>query len=251
MKQTDQYTCSLLLFLLSLFASSPQVIAQVRVVPADQSRSQLFAIAESALGPDDELVNGTVYAAPARGIGGDPFLNGPDWQPGDVFIHGKAFSGQEIRYDVIAGDIILKTPERDNVQHIMKLNRSQVDSFRIGNLLFVNDIHYFDGGSNQSFYEQVYAGEVWVMRRYRKRFIDSYTSTYPMGKFSDLRSDLYFMRDDNMVNINGAGSFLKLFDNDQRKEIRHFMARRHIRYKKASSVEMREVMEFCASQKYF
>jgi len=251
MKLTDQYIFPLCLLLIYFLVSSTQVDAQNRDDSENPARVLLFGLAESALGADDELINGTVYVAPARGIGGEPFLNESEWQKGILYIHGKTYHDQEIRYDLVTDDIILKTPQRDHIQHIMKVNKSQIDSFRLGNHLFVHDRHYFANNGNDIFYEQVYDGDVKVLRRYWKRFIDTYNSSNPMGKFSDVRGELWFLKGERLININGAGSFLALFSKEQRKEIRHFMASQHIRYKKATSAQMREVMEFCAMKKYF
>jgi hypothetical protein len=230
---------------------STQVDAQSLEISGNTARLQLMGLAEGALGADDELINGTVYVIPSRAIGGDPYLGGNDWQMGEIFIHGRAYPNQEIKYDLVTDDIILKTPQRDNIQHIMKVNKSQIDSFMLGNQLFVHDRHYFADAGKAIFYEEVYDGEVRVLRRYWKRFIDTYNSSNPMGKFSDVRGELFYLKGEHFININGAGSFLALFTKEQRREIRHFMASRHIRYKKATSAQMREVMEFCAMKKYF
>lgn len=235
-----------LLFLLSLSANGQHQQANLK-----DAQKRLLEMAETVYSADDELVNGTIYAIPNPGINGDPYLNGAGWQQGDLYIHGKTFPGQLVKYDLVIDEMILSIPGKEASQMIMKINKSQVDSFRLGTSLFVNARHCFPEGDNTDFYELVYNGDVRILRKYRKIFIDSYTHTTPLGKFSGLRSDIFLLGGGKLENINRESSFLGFFTREQQKNIRQYMKEHHLRYRKATSRQMAELMAHCAKNRFF
>ncbi len=240
------YQGLLLLFLFALSANG-----QHQKVHPEEAQKKILEMAEAAYSADDELVNGTIYAIPNPAINGDPYLNGAEWQQGDLYIHGKTFPGQRVKYDLVIDEMILSIPGKEVSRMIMKINKSQVDSFRLGTSLFINARHYFPEGNNSGFYELVVNGDVRILRKYRKIFIDSYTHTTPLGKFSGVRSDIFLLKGEKLENINRRSALLDSFTREQQKNIRQFMKKHHLRYRKATSRQMAELMAHCAKNRFF
>lgn len=251
MKKTEIYILPICLFLTVLFPDIRPLYGQEQHNEFEKARSMLLEMTEAIYSDDDELINGTIYAIPNPGINGDPYLNGGEWQNGELYIHGKRFTDQLIKYDLIIDDLILSTPGKGEFRQIMRINKSQVDSFRIGNSVFVNSLHYFPEEKNKLFYEQVYKGKTGILRRYRKIFINTYTNSTPLGKFSGLRSELFLLKEGKLLPINRKTAFLDCFAKEQQKEIRDYLSDHHIKYKKATPGQMREMMGHLANNRFF
>lgn len=212
---------------------------------------QIRQMTEAIYATDDELINGTIYAVPNPAIFGDPYLNGPEWQQGELFIHGRNFPDQQLKYDLVMEEIILSAPAMDDSRQIMMLNKSQIDSFRIGPELFVHSRTIFPETEEQQFYGKVFTGKLPLFRKYRKTFINSYNSTTPVGKFSGLKSDLLMLEHGQLKAIPNPSSFLGLFPAPMKNQIRKYMRDHRIKLNKATSREITAIFEYSTNQGAF
>ncbi len=207
----------------------------------------LLNLIEEKYPVNDEFINGTVYPLPNGKIPGNPYLNDDLWHSATLFINNMAFPGELVKYDLIIDELIIKTKIDDNIERLITINKSQVDSFYLGSSCFVNSRNLFPEEKKNTYCEKVFRGRFSVYKLYQKTFIDMYTSSTPFGKFSDQKSNTYLFNNNKLTNINSFKSFLAIFEKPEHEKIRKFLKSNNINYKKISNAQMVELMVFCST----
>lgn len=233
------------LLTLILFSYSIQVIvAQTNRINTISGLDSLIPYSQNYYGINDELVNGFVYALPDPMIGGHPYLN-ENWVKGKLYIHGKVFQNIPVKYDLVQDEMIIKVKNIQNAERIISISKKQVDSLILNNALFVNSRILTDENSGPSFYELIYPGKLSLVRKYEKRFIGLYNSSTPRGKFSDLNSGIFLFNGEKLVSVDKKKSFIRFFGKSRKKDIILFLRRQNINFRKATSSQLIDLMNFC------
>ncbi|HSO88343.1 MAG TPA: hypothetical protein VLQ91_17455 [Draconibacterium sp.] len=217
------------------FANSPQEI------------TELYKLSETYYSINDEYINGFIYPVPNFRIPGDPYLNNTEWNEGTLFINGKTYSHLFIKYDLIIDEVIIKVKTEQNIERLLAVNKSQIDSFIIHSSLFLNSDNLNPDNTKNAYYEKVFGGQPAVYKQYEKRFIDSYSNSSPLGKFSSQKSNTYLFDDNDLTNINNKKSFLECFEKTEQEKIKKFLKVNKINYNKISKAQLVELMKYCAT----
>ena len=226
------------------------ILFPINLIAQEESRSsppevvKLFEKSQSYYSLDDEIINGCVYPLPDSRRNGHPYLN-DQWIEATFFVNSKKYPKLSIKYDLTIDDVILKAEIENGMQKLINLNKFQIDSFLVGNSLFVNSRIFFSEDNNDTYFEQIYKGKYSLFKNYKKIFIKEYNNITPYGKYSSLRMDIYLFKNSNLINVNRESLFIKCFEKEKQSEIKSFMKRNNIKYKKASQQELKQLMEFC------
>ncbi|NOQ24114.1 MAG: hypothetical protein GQ564_02030 [Bacteroidales bacterium] len=207
---------------------------------------KLINESQNVYSANDELINGCVYPLPNSRRQGDPYLK-DQWTEASIYIKNNKYTKLFIKFDLVLGDVILKAELNDGVIKLVNLNKFQVDSFLIGNTLFVNSNNLSIDKKKITYLEQIYKGRYSLYKEYKKIFIKEYNNITPYGKYSSLKTDLYFIENDTPVNVDRKSSFLKNFGTERQNEIKSFMKKNKIKYSKASNQELIKLMIFCTN----
>jgi hypothetical protein len=234
------------LFFVYLFF--PQhILAQYNHKDLQPEIVELYNFAEDKYPTNDEFVNGCIYPLPNSKILGDPYFGNNEWHEGILFINGKEYPKIMLKYDITINELIIKAKVKENIERLITINKSQIDSFRIGTSLFINSRKLFPNDEINTYYEQVYPGKLSVYRQYQKNFIDMFSSSSPEGKFSSQKVDTYLYSDQNLTSINKFTSFLAYFEKPDRDKIKKYLKSNNINYKKMTDLQIIGLMEFCNS----
>ncbi len=233
------------MFILIFFSIPFNLMAQQTNSNSSKEITELYNLAESHYSINDEYINGFIYPVPKIRILGDPYFNGKDWIEGSLFINGRTYSGIFMKYDLIIDELIIKVKTELNIERLIAINKSQVDSFQIGTSLFVNSGNLFENENNNTYYEKIYQGKLSVYRQFQKTFIEMYNSSSPEGKFSTQKSNTYIFDNQKFTNINSAKSFYACFDKTEQDKIRKYLKTKNITYKKMTDLQMIDLMNFC------
>jgi hypothetical protein len=196
---------------------------------------------------DDEIINGVFYTFPDKRIKGNPFIIDKTPTQGFIFNSGNTYNQFLINYDLISDKLIIKVENFHGSERFIAVNKNQVDSFLMGNTLFVNSRYIARNKNKRNYYEQIYgSGNISLYKSYEKRFIDMYDEfSYPYGKFSEIETKLFLVKDRELININSANAFIKCFGKEHRKEVQKYIHKHNIQLKKASNDVLNEMMSYC------
>jgi hypothetical protein len=234
--------CLILFVLITISTFLPAQQKQENTVKAIQN---ILHNSSEYYGEDDNLVNGCVYALPDSRIKGSPYLNEENWSEGAVYINGKCYKNLLLKYDLLIDALVLNIKINDNNNRLINLNKSQVDSFLIGNRLFVNSRIILTSTETQTFYEQINSNDYRLLIKHKKVFLKTYNDITPYGRYSAIRSDRYILHNGLLANANSTGSFLSGFGNIDKKKVKNYMKQNGINYSNALSDELKVLMYYC------
>jgi hypothetical protein len=164
---------------------------------------------------------------------------------GKLILQGDIFSNTLLKYDVSLELVILKKEVKNQESHIpIILNNNFIDSFEVEGRLFVNlntkpFIHNLSG-----FVEMIYEDRIIFMIKHHKEFINRYSQSNPYGAYSKLSSTYYLYENEMLTRLSTKNSLLNHFE-PYKKEIKKFLRQQNIRYKKATSKQLYELIKYC------
>lgn len=198
-------------------------------------------------GEDDILVSGRIYIPSNPLIDRHPYFETDEWIPGALFIEGRKFDKQELKFNLATRQLILNATFRKGANAKIILSSAKIDSLTLADHFFVNGLHLFPDSKDTSFYEIIYRDRFLFVSRYHKEYIRKYSSTSPYGLWSH-QVGYHSVFTDAWSAVPSKRDFLSLFPEDQEK-IKHFMRKSKIKFRKASIEQMKQLVAF-SSQYY-
>lgn len=181
------------------------------------------------IGPSSYLYNGTAYVRYWNGVRGDPFFLTEAFQNGNINYGGVLYTDVPLVYDITRDELITKnfTKETD-----IKLVSEKVNEFFIGKHDFVrlSADHLNNTAINPGFYERLYNGTTAVYVRHEKKIERSARAEDNFSKFTQY--DIYYLVKDSVFHVIEGESGLSSVLKDQRQEVRKFLGKKDINYKK-------------------
>jgi hypothetical protein len=220
-------------------------VAQQRDEKAASSEESFLEYVNDRYGADDNLVNGTVYIPHNPLIARHPFYETDEWYTGILYIRGRTYENQQVRYNLAIDRIILNATFRDGANIKIVLNSWLIDSLSIGDHFFINSLLLFPQDKDTTFYEVIYRNGFSFVSVYRKEYINKFADATPYGLWSG-QNPSHFIIDDEKgrIMIASKKDLLEYFY-ENKDDIRRRMKTEHIRYKKASPGQLKRLLEFC------
>lgn len=199
----------------------------------------------SSIQEDPLLVNGRIYRIFRSKAQGNPFLFSDEWYAGTIHIMQHEFNDREVKYDVYQDALILRIQNETANYTQIRLNESFIDSFVMaGHRKFVRT-KVFSSPKIETNYAEIIANDnISLIRTYEKSFIEIYNNFTPDGSYGDLATKEFLIKDKKVVNVSKKRFFVRAFDN-YKNQIRRYMRKNDIKYRKASKMELIRLMDYC------
>lgn len=204
---------------------------------------QLVNYSSKVYGSDDMLVNGRIYVPQHSLAEGHPYFNVEEWVESQVFIKGHMFDGVKLKFDIELDEFILFT-ENNGQKNYIVLNKHYVDSVYMGKYLFVNTTTLKQINEDIGYAELVLNQDILFLVKYKKDFKKEYSETKPYGEYNRQNSYRYLGENNNLVKLNTKKALLEYFK-DEKRDIKRYMKKNNIKYKKANSGELFNLISFC------
>ena len=225
----------LMMFGLIVFGQAQELSEQVE---------DLYNRSEQVYSTDDLLVNGQIYIPARPRAKGSPYFGGKQFVEGSVQIKGRQFKGVLLKYNLENQRIILRAALESGKYVTILLNSNLIDHFTIDGQYFINAVSFFEDLEVSGFYTLVYEGNFTFLVKYEKTFRAVYDNQTPEGSYTELHSDFFIFEDGKLENITKKKALLNYFPL-HKKEIKSFMRKYKIQYKKASVTELNQLMNYC------
>lgn len=215
---------------------------------ADSSRSsfdRFYEWCDQQYGKDDILVSGKIYIPPNPLIDRQPYFESDEWITGTLFIEGRKYDQQELKFNLATRQLILNATFRQGASARIILSSAKIDSLYLADHLFINGLHLFPDTQDTSFYEIIYRDQFLFISRYHKEYIRKYSSSTPYGLWSHQVS-YHSVFTGTWSAVPSKRAFLFLFPEGQ-EEIKQFMRKRKIKFKKATIDEMKQLVAFSST----
>ena len=223
---------------------SPCINAQEKSLTHQDDLQLLISKADSILGADDELINGVIYIQENLFASGHPFFQSSEWQSGSVTVNGEKHDGLFLKYNINTDELILRAERKRGGTPVITLNNEFIDDFYMGDRYFVNSMSFEVKGIQTDFVEQVYLGSFAFYVSYLKLFKNDYNNKTPYGSYAKTTVSYYLLQNDVITNIASKKALFNHFE-PYKKDIKKFMKRNKIKYNKASSGQLRDLMQYC------
>jgi hypothetical protein len=212
----------------------------LRAQTGEAGRPDFHADAEERYGPEIALVNGEKYFYPYRLTSGDPFYPAPEGTEAIIWINGKEYPGQRIRYDLYKQVIVLDYTELSGATGSIILRNKSVDQFVIGSRLF----RKFPGEDNgHRFGQVVYEGELGCVFFWKKNYETDMINGEKQHSFSDPFREMYLVRDGQMCFFKNKRTFLKCFPEPDRPVLKQIMKQQQVKIRKSPDIRVHGVLQ--------
>lgn len=218
-------------------------------LPAQETADKIADLVnhtEQIYSTDDLLVNGQIYS-PERSLAkGSPYFGENEFSTGKVTIRGRKFDGVLLKYNLVDQRLLLRAAVESGRYVTILLNNNLVDAFTLDDQSFINTENYFQNTDVAGFFKLVYEGRFACLVNYEKTFRAVYDTQTPNGSFTEARSEYFLLDEGKLVNITKKKALLKHFPLGK-TEIKSFIRKHKINYKKASLLSLNQIMKYCDS----
>jgi hypothetical protein len=191
-----------------------------------------------------DLLNlGEIYQPEHVYAKGHPYFITDDYTMAAVTVSNTTFEGIKARYNIVTDQLIIKAKVDSGLLVSMVTKNDWINSFTINNHLFVNLNKIYPGKAVQGYCEQVYKKDNSFYIKYKKKFIDTYDNNTPEGFFSGARINKYIYVNGVFIPVNKKKDLFKLYSD--KKSIKKYLRTNKINYSKASSDQLKMLMQFC------
>ena len=218
--------------------------AQEKSLTHQDDLQLLISNADSILGADDELINGVIYIQENLFASGHPFFLNPEWKEGSVTVNGEKHDGLFLKYNINTDELILRAERKRGGTPVITLNNEFIDNFYMGDRYYVNSMSFEVKGIQTDFVEQVYLGSFTFYVSYSKLFKNDYNNKTPYGSYAKTTASYFLLQNSIITNIASKKALFNYFE-PYKKDIKKFMKRNKIKYKKTSSGQLRDLMQYC------
>lgn len=181
------------------------------------------------IGANAGIYQGSAYDHYWNKVVGSPFFLKEGLVPGKILYDGTLYENIPIAYDLLK-ELLVTQSFSKSVD--VSLAGERVTYFSIDSHDFVrlvkDSLH--NDLPNSGFYERLYPGDVSIFEKREKRIKQSLKAEDNITRF--IEYDYYYVRKDGRYYlVEGESDLLRIFK-DQRAEIRRFLNRREMNYKK-------------------
>ncbi len=218
---------------------------------------------------DDLLINGRIYIPVHYKAQGNPYFEKDEWMLATLYTMGEIYTNQVVKFNIESGKLILNTRVRNRYYNI-ELNTQNIDSFKISSLntLFpfndknkddydlirkiitqtknkTSDYKVFISIGND-FYQKIYSGNYSFLKKFEKEFKKIYTEQNHFGLYTNQKFSYFIYANSGLTEVNTKKQFFNFFG-VHRKDVRKYMLKNKINYRKASDDVLSELMIYCNS----
>jgi hypothetical protein len=206
-----------------------------------KSLSSARALYMKNIGANSYLYNGGAYEHYWNRVIGHPFFITDQFQQGTLYYDGTFYENVPLVYDMFRDELVSKNFSKTIDQKILS---EKIRYFTIGNASFIRIVADSVNGASLTtgFYEKLYDGSVAVLEKHEKKIERSLKAEENSSKFTQY-DRFYIAKDGKYYSVETEGDLVGIFK-DQKTEIRKFLNRKDIRFKKDKARTMIQVAAF-------
>ena len=195
-------------------------------------------------GLDVLLHNGQKEFPYYMGHHGHPFWQSEKPFEADVVINGKKFNKQLLNYNIEKQDFILTYTDYNGGVKRLIINASAIDTVSAGNLIFVPT---YNEGNLPRFVQLVYDNQIKCFKGWSKMLKVANNVQSASGfQYNKTHTEFYLYDGNKARKFHNRKSFLQCFEKPNYPEIKEYIAKHSIRFRKLSDVDLQKLLAFCA-----
>ncbi len=219
--------------------------SQDRIPGADNTYAAVFELAEAKYGTDQQLFNGVYFEDTYRNAKGHPYFSEDRFMEAELVYGRKFYAGVQLKYDLYLQQVLIhQDGPGQGLTTVLK--KEFIESFSFGGMDFrrlvtdegVSDLYQLVAGQEE---EGLQCYKYWLRERYEK-ISDENTILY---SFSENKARTYLMFDGVLHRYKNNWTFVRIFPDENRSEIRAFLRSENIKIGRAGDETVMRVIMFC------
>lgn len=226
----------------TLFLYTLTLIFFIGKISGQQNYTEDWKKYDSSYGLNPTLHNGLKYFPSHTKAKGHPFLLYSEGVTGAIVVEDKEFKHVNLKYDLYKQQVVLSFLDYTGALEQIVLNNSLIDTFQISNHVFIKNPFR---NIKAEFLQIVYSNQVSCYIQWSKNYEFHNTSDGGIHKYTDEKRTLYLVQNQEVQKFRNRRTFLKLFPEANRKEIKNFIKKNKIRIKKANHLKLQQLVAYC------
>ena len=208
---------------------------------------QFIDCIEQQHGTNNLLVNGRPYLPTKPLANPHPYFQTKEWKPGFVYLNGNPYPAKQLKYNLSNAQLIIKHKRPNGTSQKVILSNLLIDSFRIGQHVFVNWSLILPEINQSGYLEEIFIDKLSFYRLQKKVFNVAHNKERPHGWFSLQKDVFYLLLDSRTFKITNKNQFLACFPNHH-KQIKKYLKDHALRWRKMSKNQFSQFLKFCNDQ---
>ena len=197
-----------------------------------------IAIYEKAIGLQHQYLNGSAYVEPPRTEEQHPFFLSEDWTLGPITFDGQQYNNVPMLYDLTIDQVVTESAGANP----QLLQKAKLQEFALSGQQFIK-IDDEASLPESGFYHVLYEGPSQVICRRRKFKYDRIESSKELVTIYEKKNRYFILKGSNYLPVRSRRSVLGVLS-DHKAQIRTFVRKNQIRFKKNLDVSLPVVARF-------
>ena len=224
-----------------LFFIFPGLSSQETPIPIEQTYNEV----QSMYGENQVFINGIHFDNIYLNDKGIPFFQSEDYQSGYLVLHNKKYTDLLLKYNIYNQKLVVKYPTLKGDPLVFMPPTDFISEFSLNGLVFRQ---YTFPESPAKFFQVVFDGELKCLYEWHKdRDESTHNNTYMAYEFREAKHKSYLVIDNKLHNYISKASFMKLFPEENKKNISSFMKENKINLRNSPDQKIAELIAYCVS----
>ncbi|MGF7138609.1 hypothetical protein [Roseimarinus sediminis] len=198
---------------------------------------------DALYGKDNQLYSGTLYYSQSGVRGGVAFYGEKsESYRADLLIKGRLYENQLIKYDLLLQLMVLQFTDQVGAQREIVLNPDVLDLISIpGHRFIPNPYKQIDS----RFLEVIYEGDLACYISWTKEQAFRTTGDNAGYYYLKAKPAFYLLKNEMLHSFRNRRSFLRLFPEESRKEIRAYLAEKQFNFRSMNTYQLEMLIQYC------
>ena len=204
---------------------------------------QLKAEFDEVYSMDPELYNGRIFTEVYRiGVYGNQFFLNEDFQPGDLGLNNRIYKNQELNYEVYRQKLLMSFENDINARVVIEIPLMNTQFFYFENKYF--EILNWKDDSKKIF--QVFGDDhCKILIQWSKSLSTKSQTGSFQRKFSDLKKQIWFLKNGEYHHVKKNKSLIELFESEQQANLQKWFKSNRVKIQKANDADLKLLAEYC------
>lgn len=230
---------SLLALLVQIFIF--QTVTAQKPQLSDSATGYWKQIYLQSYGADYNLITGTKYLNTHPAAEGHPFFGEDRFYQGRLVVNNMAYENLSLKYDLCRQKVLLQYPHYSGSMETIILNEKYISEFEIEGRLFRK---YSFPEIEPGFYQVLSEDSISCLYYWEKDLVQGQSSGV-LYRYLPERKQSCLLIDQKIYPFRSRGSFVKVFPEACKKEIRHYIRSGEIWFGLANERQIQQLMIYC------
>ena len=191
---------------------------------------------------DPELYNGRVFNEIYRiGVYGNQFFSDEEFLKGDLGLRHQVYKDQELNYDVYRQKLLLSFNNDINARVVIEVPLLNTQFFYLGDRYF----EVLPWEDSKMIFQVFGVEKCKILIKWSKSLSTKSQTGSFQRKFSDLKKQIWFLKNGEYHHVKKNKSLIELFESEQQANLQKWFKSNRVKIQKANDADLKLLAEYC------